>query len=75
MLPANQINIASQPLRTVQSLSTAGSVPAQRESEIAKPKMTFTVEDFEFHEKIGSGKFGMVYKAIERKSKKTVAIK
>ena len=32
-------------------------------------------ELYSFQEKIGKGSFGEVYKAIEKKSKKTVAIK
>ena len=40
-----------------------------------EPRLTFTVEDFEFAERIGTGKFGQVFRAVERRTKKVVAIK
>lgn len=39
------------------------------------PKIAFCLNDFQFIEKIGSGKFGQVLKAIEKRSKQFVAIK
>ena len=32
----------------------------------AQPQLSFTIDDFELHEKIGSGKFGKVYKAVHK---------
>ena len=38
-------------------------------------QVAFTINDFEPLEKIGSGKFGQVIKAKEKRSQKLVAIK
>lgn len=39
------------------------------------PRLTFVIDDFQLFEKIGSGKFGKVYKAIEKRSNQTCALK
>lgn len=38
-------------------------------------KRTWSVDDFEFHECLGNGKFGYVYHAKEKRTSKEVAIK
>lgn len=49
--------------------------PAQHPQQQQKQQQTWTVQDFSGIQAIGNGKFGKVFKAVERNSQKNVALK
>ena len=48
---------------------------AIKASRMTEAPRNFTLADFKVEEQIGSGHFGIVYRAVELYSKKTVALK
>jgi serine/threonine protein kinase len=44
-------------------------------TKVPEKKTTWTVKDFKVHDKLGKGKFGKVFRAVEKSSGKTVALK
>lgn len=68
----------SRQTNSLESAQVLGSIDRQSAPNMrhsAEPQVAFTVSDFERFEKIGAGKFGHVFKAIEKRSQKVIALK
>ena len=67
----NLIVRANESLTSKSTQRQTTSIP----KEFVEPRVSFKAEDFSLIERIGSGKFGKVFKAVEKQSGTEVALK